>query len=158
MKKHQFSAKIYQTGINWCVDVPVEITKSLVAEKGRIRIKGKINGFVFTKTLVPVKNSPHRLFVNRIMMKGGNTALGQMATFEIEQDDNKEIKEYPVPELLTEHLVARNLMADFNNLAASRRREILKYFSFIKTEATFIKNMDKLITQLKNKEKNVRVP
>ncbi len=158
MKKHQFSAKIYQTGINWCVDVPVEITKSLVAEKGRIPIKGKINGFVFTKTLVPVKDSPHRLFVNRTMMKGGNTALGKMATFEIEQDDNKEVKEYPVPELLTEHLTSLNLMTDFDNLAASRRREILKYFSYIKTEETFIKNRDKLIIQLKNKEKNVRIP
>lgn len=158
MKKHQFSAKIYQTGINWCVDVPIEITKSLVAEKGRIPIKGKINGFVFTKTLVPVKDSPHGLFVNRTMMKGGNTALGKMATFEIEQDDNKEVKEYPVPELLAERLIALNLMTDFDNLTASRRREILKYFSYIKTEETFIKNRDKLITQLKNKEKNVRIP
>lgn len=157
-EKYKFSAKIYQTGINWCVDVPFKITNCLIIEKGRINIKGEINSFVFTKTLMPVKNSTHRLFVNKTMMDGGKTALGEVAIFEIEQVYNKEVKEYTIPRLLTEHLVQSNLMTDFHNLTASKRRAILKYFSYIKTEETLMKNIDKLIIQLKNKEKNVRIP
>ena len=61
-----FKAKIYQLGINWCIDVPIEITQQLAAEKGRIHIKGQINGFDFVKTLMPVKNEPYRLFVNQV--------------------------------------------------------------------------------------------
>lgn len=38
---------------------------------------------------MPVKNSTHRLFVNKAMMVGGKTVLGKVATFEIEQDYNK---------------------------------------------------------------------
>ena len=157
-QKHIFLAKIYSIGINWCVDVPLEITNCLIVDRGRINIKGKINGFDFFKTLMPVKNATHRLFVNKTMMKGGNTALGEVASFEIGQDYNKVIKAYPVPKLVTEQLIENNLLADFNKLTASRKRNILKYFSYIKTEATLMKNINKLISQLRNKEKNVRVP
>ncbi|MGZ2371461.1 DUF1905 domain-containing protein [Ancylomarina sp. YFZ004] len=157
-QKYIFSAKIYLIGINWCVDVPFEITNSLLVERGRSNIKGKINGFDFAKTLMPVKNSTHRLFVNKIMMKGGNTALGELANFEIVQDYNKKLKDYPLPKLVREQLVDNNLLVDFNNLTASRKRNILKYVSFIKTDETLMKNIDKLISQLRNKEKNVRVP
>jgi hypothetical protein len=156
--KHTFKAKIYKTGINCCVDVPTEITKLLTAEKGRISIKGKINGFGFTKTLMPVKNKPHRLFVNQTMMKGGKTALGQFATFEIQQDTKKIIKEYPKPLILIEQLKMHQLTTEFDSLTASRKKEILKYLNYIKTEETLLKNIDKLITQLKKKEKEIRIP
>lgn len=108
--KHTFKAKIYKIGINWCVDVPTKITELLTAEKGRINIKGQINGFEFSKTLMPVKNEPHRLFVNQAMMKGGKTTLGETATFEIEQDSEKADKEYPTPLMLTEQLKKRTII------------------------------------------------
>ena len=156
--KHTFKAKIYQTGINWGVDVPTEITELLTAEKGRINIKGQINGFDFTKTLMPVKNSMHRLFVNQAMMKGGKTALGQVAVFKIEQGNEKTVKEYPTPLILTEQLKKYQLTTAFDNLTTSRKKDILKYLNYVKTEETLLKNIDKLITQLKNKEKNIRIP
>jgi hypothetical protein len=156
--KHIFRAKIYQTGINWCVDVPTKITKLLTSEKGRITIKGQINGFDFTKTLIPVRNAPHRLFVNQRMMKGGGTALGKTAAFQIEQDSKKANKEYAIPALLVELLHKHKLISDFENLTVSKRREILKYLSYIKTEETLLKNISKLVVKLKNKERDIRIP
>lgn len=157
-EKYTFNAKIYKTGINWCVDVPVEITDQLICKKGKIDIKGEINGFSFIKTLIPVKNNPFRLFVNQAMMKGGNTALNEIASFIIEHDKEKVIVDYEMPTLLTEQLNKNQLTTDFNNLTASKRKDILKYLSYIKTEETLLKNIDKLITQLKNKEKGIRIP
>ncbi len=52
-------------------------------------------------------------------MKGGRTALGEVANFEIEQDHNKKIKDYPLPKLVREQLVDNKLLEDFNNLTAS---------------------------------------
>ena len=40
--KFKFSVKTYQTGINWCVDVPTEITNAHIIDKERINIKGEI--------------------------------------------------------------------------------------------------------------------
>jgi hypothetical protein len=156
--KHHFKAKIYKTGINWAVDVPSEITTQLRAEKGYIRIKGRINDFDFIQTLVPVKNSLYRLFVNLIMMKGGNTALGEVASFAIEQNEVELVKMYAMPTLLSNILEQEKLNDDFNSLSEARKKDILKYLSFIKTEETMMKNINKLIEQLKKKDKNVRIP
>jgi hypothetical protein len=153
-----FKSKIYKVGINWCVDVPGRITKEIVPEKGYIKIKGQINGFDFSKNLVPVKNKPYRLFVNLIMMKGANTALGKIASFQIEQDLKKVIREYPVPNLLAAQLTKTNLTGDFNKLTPARRKDILKYLNSIKTEETLVKNIGRVIRQLHAKEKNVRIP
>lgn len=156
--KHSFKAKIYKTGINWCVDVPARISKKLVAEKGYIRIRGEINHFAFKQTLVPVRNAPYRLFVNGIMMKGGKTALGKVAAFVIEQNDEDPIKAYPMPALLKQQLDRNKLAAEFDNLIPSRKKDILRYLNQIKTEETLIKNVDKVIAQLKSRQKPVRIP
>lgn len=156
--EYHFKAKIYKTGINWAVDVPLEISSQLKPEKGYIRIKGQINDFDFTQTLVPVKNSLYRLFVNFIMMKGGKTALGEIASFTIEQNEVELIMMYPIPELLSKMLAKENLNDSFEALSEARKKDILKYLSFLKTEETGIKNINKLISKLKNKGKDVRIP
>lgn len=156
--KHHFQAKIYKTGINWCVDVPIEISEKMIAKKGYIKIKGQINNFGFTTTLIPVKNAPYRLFVNLKMMKGGKTALGEVASFKIEPDTKNVAEEYPIPDLLREQLDKNKLTDKFNSLTSSRKKDILRYLSYVKKDETLIKNIDKLIMQLKNKEKNLRIP
>jgi hypothetical protein len=156
--KHSFSEKIYQTGINWCVDVPQSLTSKMLPEKGYIKIKGDINGYPFHKNLVPVKNAPYRLYVDGTMMKGGNTSLGSVAHFTIEQDFTPKEKTYPIPALLTSTLKKHKLTKQFEGLTPARKKDILKYLYYIKTEETILKNIHKLVTQLSNKEKNPRIP
>ncbi|MBI3481595.1 MAG: DUF1905 domain-containing protein, partial [Bacteroidetes bacterium] len=127
-------------------DVPIEISQKMKAHKGYIKIKGRINKFDFTKNLVPVKNSPYRLFVNKEMMKGGKTAVGETATFVIEQDLVRVVKEYPTPNLLLKALDKNKLVSDFNNLTPSRKKDILKYLNNAKTVETAVKNINSPIS------------
>ncbi|MES2650396.1 MAG: YdeI/OmpD-associated family protein [Bacteroidota bacterium] len=156
--KYQFTAKIYKIGINWAVDVPAEISEKMVPEKGYIRIKGKINDFDFIQTLVPVKNSLYRLFVNFMMMKGGKTALGEIASFSIEQNFTQVEKIYSMPKQLAEALDKHQVTDAFNKLTPSRIKDILKYLSYVKTDETMKKNIEKVIIQLKNNVVNTRIP
>eukprot|EP01133_Synstelium_polycarpum_P011121 gene11121-12956_t len=156
--EHKFNSVIYQTGINWCVDVPAEISVRLQAEKGYIRIKGTVNGFYFTKSLVPVKNAPYRLFVNLIMMKGAKTAVGQWADFVIEQAENTDEADYPAPALMTEQLRAHNLTKAFESITPSRKKEVLRYLCRLKSEDVLRKHMQRLIAQLSEKRKDIRIP
>jgi hypothetical protein len=157
--KHQFKAIIYKTGINWAVDVPSAITGHFTAIKGYIRIKGKINGFDFRKSLVPVKNSDYRLFVNLIMMKGGNTAVGKIADFELEQDfDEKTVEIYAMPDFLAELLQEQNLRETFDGLSGARKRDILRYITNIKSAETRQRNLEKLIHRLRSGIRDVRIP
>ena len=157
-EQYSFKAEIYKTRINFCVDVPENITSKLKALKGYIKVKGTVNGFGFTKSLVPVKNGPYRLFINMPTLKGGKTNVGETANFIIEHDATATVKEYRMPELLKKQLRDNSLRANFDNLSQSRKKDILKYLSYIKTEETLIKNIQKLITQLEQKETNVRIP
>lgn len=157
-KEYNFKGEIYKTGINFCVDVPENITSRLAAVKGFIKVKGMINHFPFKKSLVPVKNGLYRLFINIPTLKGGQTKVGETANFVIEQDYENIRKEYPIPDLLKNQLKQRNLIADFNNLSNARKNDILKYLSYVKTEDTMQKNIQKLIIQLEEKQKNVRIP
>lgn len=153
-----FKARIYKNGINAAVDVPVEVTQGMVADKGYIRIKGTINGFGFTQTLVPVKDALYRLFVNIPMLKGGNASIGSIAEFAIAQDFTKKEDYYPMVPQLAERLQAENLTNAFDALSPSRKKDILKYLGYIKTDETLQKNIEKVILQLQQKKTYVRIP
>ena len=155
---HHFDSVIYKIGINAVVDVPLEITNDMVPDKGYIRIQGDITGFDFKTTLVPVKGKPYRLFVNIPMLKGGKAALGNKAVFSIEQDFTPAEKNYPMNEVLLQQLRDKTLLEAFEALSPARKKDILKYLSYVKTEGTLYRNVDKVIKQLENNEKNVRIP
>ncbi len=157
-KQYKFRAAIYKTGINFAVDVPASITKKLTAVKGYIRVKGTVNNFPFTKSLVPVKDNPYRLFVNMITLKGANTTVGKPATFIIEQDEQPVSEQYPMHDELKQALAKAKLQTSFDALTESRKKDILRYILFVKTQETRQKNIQKVITQLKDKQKNVRIP
>src|SRR5688572_17393013 len=79
--KFSFDAKIYKVGINPCVKVPKKITDQMVPVRGYIPVKGKIERYTFTQTLVPIKDAPFRLYVNGSMLKGADVSVGDTVHF-----------------------------------------------------------------------------
>ena len=144
-----FTATIYKTGINLCVDVPAGITKKMIPEKGYIPVQGKIRDHDFLQTLVPVKGSLYRLYVNGPMLKGSRTKLGDQVKFTIEQDETPRFP--PMNESFRKKLIADKLLGSFNALTAGRQKEILRYLGHLKTEDALKRNINKVIAQLKNK-------
>lgn len=153
-----FRTKIYKTGINTCVDVPEAITKKMTPTKGRIHVKGTVNGFAFTKTLVPVKGKPFRLFVNAATLKGAETGPGETARFSIQQELNKVEKHYAMPSTLRKELLKQKVLKNFESLTPARKKDILKYLSYVTKVETLLKHTRKIIEKLKAGEKNVRIP
>lgn len=157
-KRHHFKSVIYKKGINFCVDVPIDITSKLTKDKGYIKVKGTINGYAFTKSLVPVRNSPYRLFVNMKALKGAVAKVGDEVNFVIEQDNDISEKKYNFPTELKSALEKYNLVQQFDNLSAARKKNIFKYLDYIKTSTTLQKNIEKIINQLKMDKTDVRIP
>jgi hypothetical protein len=160
--KLNFEARIYKVGINPCVEVPLSLTQKMKPIKGFIRIKGKINNHPFKQTLVPVKGAEYRLYVNGPMLKGSNLAAGDNARFIIEQDKTLLTKkEHPMVRLLKQELFENKLENTFEELTASRKKDILKYLNSLKTDEALKRNIDKVIVQLQKKkvnpEKNINV-
>jgi hypothetical protein len=144
----RFSAIIYKVGINLCVDVPRRITDKMLPRKGYIPIIGHIIRHPFEQTLVPVKDAPYRLYVNGLMLKGSGTKLGDTVRFSIEQTSRTR-KDELMPLLLRRRLVKAKLLATFQDLPSSRRKDILRYLNYLKTPEAMRRNVEKILEMLK---------
>src|SRR5262245_43971725 len=149
--KHSFKAKIYIVGINPCVKVPLRITDKLAATRGYIPVKGTIEKHFFQQTLCPVKSEGHRLYINGPMLKGSGLEVGNTAHFIIEQDTLERNRNHPMPKALKKKLEEHDMLQMFQQLSASRQKEVNRYLNNLKTEESLKRNIDKVINVLKGK-------
>lgn len=154
-----FTARIYKDRMNAVIDVPANITDQMVKVKDYIRAKGTINGTPFAKNMVPVRNAPYRLHVDLIMLKAAKAVVGGTAKFTVEQDTTPEHKLVPtMPKPLQEALRENRVENAFMTLSPSRRKEILRYLTSLKSEETMTKHIVRLVGMLKGPLVKVRVP
>ncbi|MES2555292.1 MAG: YdeI/OmpD-associated family protein [Bacteroidota bacterium] len=155
LKPEHFSATIEIIGINPFVFLPEDVLKAVFLqagkEKGKIPVKMTIDGHEFPQTLV--KYSGHwRLYLNTPMRKAAGKDVGDTAVFGIWFDPEERI----VPmhpkfsKALDENPDAREL---FESLPPSRRLEIVRYLSFLKTEESLDRNITKAIGFLLGKDR-----
>lgn len=151
----EFSATIEIIGINPFVYLPEDVLNSVFQQagknKGTIPVKMTIDGHEFPQTLV--KYSGYwRLYLNAPMRKAAGKELSDAAVFGIRFDPEERV----VPmhpkfiKALQENEEAKLL---FENLPASRRLEIVRYLSFLKTEESLDRNIAKAIGFLLGKER-----
>ncbi|MFQ5885503.1 MAG: DUF1905 domain-containing protein, partial [Thermoplasmata archaeon] len=133
-------------GINPYVDVPKEVSDAF-GIRGNIRVKGTVNGFPFSSTLVPIGGGHHRLYVNTAMREGARVGVGDMVTVVVEYDPIP--REYPAPDVLMDALREANLEQEFEQLPRSRRKDIVLYLDSLKTPESIKKNVQKVIELLK---------
>jgi hypothetical protein len=152
--KYNLKAKIYKVGINPCVDVPLRITSKMTATRGYIPVKGKINGFKFMQTLVPVKSSDYRLYVNGPMMKGAEVLVGDTASFVLEQNLDTKSREVSMNKELSTRLKKERLLEQFEKLTPSRQKEINRYLKNLKSKEALLRNIEKVIRGMKGEEKS----
>lgn len=150
---HKFKAALEIIGINPFVPVPDKLLKKLFRQAGRdkgaIPIRGTINGEKYTQTLVKFRGK-WRLYVNTGMLKNSPLRIGETLEIEVAFDPSDRTIE-PHPRLLkalNENPEAKRL---FDGLPASRRKEIVKYISFLKTEKSIEKNVDRAMKFLLGK-------
>lgn len=154
-KPVSFSAKIEIIGINPFVFLPEEVLQTVLGQaqkdKGKIPVIMTIDGHQFIQTLV--KYSSHwRLYLNTPMRKAAGKEVGDTALFTIAFD--------PIPREITIHPKLAKALNDnpdaqkiFNQLPPSRRLEIIRYISFLKTEESIDRNVSKAINFLLSKER-----
>ena len=148
-----FNAKIDIIGINPFVFVPEKILEKIFQQagtnKGAIPVFGTINGAAYKHTLI--KYSGHwRLYINTKMLKDSPKRIGETITITIEFDAaDRSIK--PHPKLLKALKKEPRAKKVFDTLPPSRQKEIVRYISFLKTEESIDKNIQKAIDFLLGK-------
>jgi hypothetical protein len=150
-----FTAALDCIGVNPFVFVPddilLQVFEAAGKSKGPVPVRGTVNGKPYTQTLVKFAGY-WRLYINLSMLDKSPSRIGEQIHITIAYDPVPRV--FPVPALFKAAL-DKNPEANtvFQNLPASRRLEMLRYFSFLKTEATLEKNVARAIRFLLGQER-----
>lgn len=145
-----FEAKLEIIGINPFVFLPQtvlsEILRRAQKEKGKIPVKGRVNNTDYNQTLLRFKGE-WRLYINTTMLKNSPQRIGELLQITIQIDTETRIIT-PHPKLM--QALQNNSVAEkkFNELTPSLKLEIIKYISFLKTEESINRNVEKAINFL----------
>jgi hypothetical protein len=153
----KFRAKIEIIGVNPFVFLPErvlnEVFKQANKNMGKIPVKMKIDGYEFEQTLVKWKGA-WRLYLNTPMRKAAQKDVGDIAHFEIAYNPIKRV--IPIhpkfEKALNDNKKAKEI---FTSLRPSLQLEMIRYFSFLKTEESVDRNVNKTIQFLLGKGKFV---
>jgi len=150
-----FKATIKIIGINPFVFLPspvlTGIFKQAEKSKGPIPVRGTIDGHNFIQTLVKYSGE-WRLYINTPMLKAAGKKVGDRITLQLEFDPQERV--IPVHPKLTLALNKKpKAKAAFEKLSPSRRKEIIRYIGFLKTEASVDKNVNNAVQFLLGKSR-----
>ena len=152
-----FSAKIKKIGVNPFVLLPRSVLKELFRQSGKnkvpIPVRGTLNGNKFIQTLVKFRGK-WRLYLNTPMRKAAGIDTGDIANIKIEFDPKP--RSIPMHPKLKQSLKKnKRAKAAFEQLSPYRRKEIMRYIGFLKTEESLVRNVSKVIGHLQGKERFV---
>ena len=150
---HEFKAALNIIDGNPFVSVPEFILQALFEEagksKGPIPIRGVLNERTYQQTLVKYRGG-WRLYVNTKMLNKSPKRIGEEVHVSVEYDpSDRTIALHPkLEQALRESAEAKKV---FDGLPESRRKEIVRYISFLKTEESVDRNVMKAINFLLGK-------
>jgi hypothetical protein len=155
--EYKFKATIEMIGINPFVFIPENILGKIFEQsgknKGPIPVKGTVNNNPYKQTLMKFKGS-WRLYINTRMLKDSPRRIGEEIELTIAFDPVKRtiIPNEKFIKALEENSEAKKV---FDESSPSLKHEIIRYFSFLKTEASIDKNIERAINFLLGKGKFV---
>jgi hypothetical protein len=147
MIRYKFKTTIEIIGINPFVNIPENILENIFKQAGKnkspIPVEGIINNNSYKQTLVKYKGL-WRLYINTIMLKDSPNKIGEEIEVEIAFDPIKRtINPHPkLLEALENNIEAKKV---FSGLSPSKRHEIIRYISFLKSEESIDRNIKKAI-------------
>jgi uncharacterized protein YdeI (YjbR/CyaY-like superfamily) len=91
--KKSFKATLerLRSNLGWIIVwIPFDVQK-VWGSRGRLKVRGKINGFAFRTSLFPTRKGEHFLLVNKKMQAGGHAFEGTAAEFLLEPDTEERV-------------------------------------------------------------------
>ena len=150
---HSFGAVLDIVDGNPFVPVPQNVLESLFERAGRVRgpipIRGVVNGTPFQQTLVKFRGA-WRLYVNMAMLPDSPRRVGGHLELAIAFDpSDRTIAPHPRLVAALEHDEAARRV--YEGLPPSRRKEIVRYISQLKTDESVRRNVSRAIDFLNGK-------
>jgi uncharacterized protein YdeI (YjbR/CyaY-like superfamily) len=136
-----------RSNLGWIIVwIPFNVHK-IWGTRGRMRIRGEINGFAFRTSLFPTRKGEHFLLVNKKMQAGGHASEGTTAEFFLEPDTEERFVVVPaeLKRILAEDKTFRRW---FEALTYSIRKWISDWVVQPKSASARIRRAEQVAEQL----------
>jgi len=144
---HVFSGRIYKVGIIRYVDVPAGVSREIAEGAATVGVRGTVEGVPLRTTLVPRGRGCHRLAIHGEIRKKLRVDAGAVVEVALERDEESREPAVP-PGLAMELRLAPRAQAEFRAMTTALRREIVRYVTGGKQEATRERRAQKVVRQL----------
>jgi len=152
---HVFAAKIYKVWLIRFVDVPREISRALGPAKERIPVCGTVEGLPLRTTLVPSGNGCHRLAVHGDIYRKLRIDAGAVVEISLELDQDSREPVLP-PSLIAALKFSKVAAREFRAMTTALRRQIVRYLTSAKSEATVERRVAKFVARLEKDPPSAR--
>ena len=142
-----FAARIYKVWLIRFVDVPKEISRALGSAKKRIPVRGTVEGLPLRTTLVPSGNSRHRLAIHGDIYRKLRIDAGAVVEISLELDEESREPVLP-PSLIAALKFSKVAARRFRAMTTALRRQIVRYLTSAKAEATVERRVAKFVARL----------
>jgi|HubBroStandDraft_2_1064218.scaffolds.fasta_scaffold595053_2 hypothetical protein len=151
-KKLRFKAKIQgkEAGVVAAITPPVDVAETF-GTRGRVPVRGTINGFPFRSSLMPM-GSCHMMPVNKALCAGAGTGPGDVVEVVMERDLEERTVEAP-PELKRELAKSKTAQANWEKMSFTNKKEMANCIREAKQEETRMRRLAKVMGILKSGEK-----
>jgi uncharacterized protein YdeI (YjbR/CyaY-like superfamily) len=136
-----------RSNLGWIVIwIPFDVLKTW-GTRGRLRVRGEINGFAFRTSLFPTRKGEHFLLVNKRMQAGGHTSEGTAAEFSLALDTEERVVAVPaeLKRILAEDKTFRRW---FDGLNYSIRKWLADWITQPKSAASRLRRAEQVAEQL----------
>jgi hypothetical protein len=144
----RFSAMVQTRGPTPFVAVPGEARNELLpfAERGRIRVSGRLNGAEFNATLMPVKPAGHILYVPGGLRAATGVNVGDTVSVDVQPLGVQPV--IPPGELAAALDDAAGAAGKWDLLPASQRRELTRFLGDARTPASRARRVGQVVAQV----------
>jgi hypothetical protein len=148
-RKLEFTAKLAAGGEGdaWTIlRVPFSV-EEVFGSRGRLFVKGTLNGFAYRSSLFPSGGSGHEMLINKELQRGAEVGPGDIVRVEMEPDT--EPREVAIPsdfrQALAKHPQAKTA---FEKMPYSRKKLLVESIEGAKKAETRVKRICKAIETL----------
>jgi len=156
---HIFFGRIYKVGIIRFVDVPPKISRALEATEPHIAVCGSVEGLPLRTTMVSRRNGCHRVAIHGDLRKKLRIDSGAIVEIALERDEESREPVLP-PSMIVALRLAPKAHAVFRAMTTALRRQIVRYLTSAKQQATLERRVAGFVRRLEqmSKSKKVRKP
>lgn len=144
---HVFSGRIYKVGLIRFVDVPAEISRALSARTAHIAVRGEVERIAFRSTLVSRGKGCYRLAIHGDIRKKLKVDAGAFVEVAVERDEESREPVLP-PALVLALRNAPKAQAVFRSMTTALRRQIVRYLTSVRQQATLERRVAKFVRSL----------